>query len=62
MRLKWEQADKAERVRICAFYQAYILRVEGTVITVEQLDIAWRGCWFDVIKFTFGPDSWELNR
>ena len=62
MRLRWEQAPRAERMRICVFYQAYILKAEGTVVTIEQLMIAWQGCWFDVIKYTFGPDSWDLNK
>lgn len=62
MRLKWEQAPRAEREKICVFYRAYLFRTEGITMTVEELNIAWRGCWFDVIKFTFGPDSWELNQ
>lgn len=60
-RLLWQEAPKAERVRICAFYAKYIERKEGQIMTVEQLDVAWTGCWFDVIKYTFGPDAWELQ-
>jgi len=55
-RLHWQDAPKAERVRICAFYSEYILRTEGQRITPEELDFRFFGCWFDVIKYTFGPD------
>jgi hypothetical protein len=60
-RILWEQAEKAERVRICAFYSAYLAKAEGRDMTVEELDEAWEGCWYDVIKYTFGPDSWEMQ-
>lgn len=60
-RLIWQDAPKAERMRICVFYMEYIRRTEGTITTVEHLDMAWFGCWFDVIKYTFGPDSWDLQ-
>lgn len=60
-REKWEQAPRAERIRICKYYSLYLAKVEGRNQTVEELDEAWEGCWFDVIKFTFGPDSWDLQ-
>lgn len=60
-RLLWEQAAKAEQVRICAYYSAYLAKAEGKVMTVEELDMAWQGCWFDVIKYTYGPDSWDMK-
>ena len=60
-RLKWQEAPKAERLRICGFYADYVKRTEGRSLQVEYLDEAWRDCWFDVIKFTFGPDAWRLQ-
>lgn len=61
-RLRWQEAPKTERLTICAFYAQHITQVEGTTITIEELDTTWYGCWFDVIRFTFGPDSWQMNK
>lgn len=58
MRLKWEQADPNERRIICQNYLAHNPECSSTV---EDLDFAWNGCWFDVIKYTFGPDSWTMK-
>ena len=55
-RRKWQDAPKAERVIICKHYLA---KHPECSATVEELDFAWEGCWFDVIKYTFGPDSWR---
>lgn len=57
-RLKWQDAPKAERVIIC---QHYLAKNPECSATIDDLDFAWTGCWFDVIKFTFGPDSWTMK-
>lgn len=55
-RLEWQDAPKAERIVIC---QHYLTKHPECSATVADLDFAWTGCWFDVIKFTFGPASWR---
>lgn len=53
-RMTWEQANINERRTIC---QNYLVEHPECTRTVEDLDFAWTGCWFDVIKFTFGPTT-----
>lgn len=55
-RMKWEQANIDERLIIC---QHYLTKHPECSKTIEDLNFAWEGCWFDVIKYTFGPDSWR---
>lgn len=60
-RLLWCEAPAEERLKICTFYAEHVKCKEGQTITVEELDRAWRNAWFDVIKFTFGPNSWMMQ-
>lgn len=53
-RLEWQDAPKAERIIIC---QHYLTEHPECSRTAEDLDSAWTGCWFDTIKFTFGPTA-----
>lgn len=57
-RLHWEEAPLNERLKICAFY-AQVLKQQGIDMTAEQISLAWYGCWFDVIKFTFSQEYYR---
>lgn len=61
-RLHWQEAPAAERERICTFYSRYLEQSEGIVTTANELNSAWFGNWFDVIKYTFGPDCYYMQQ
>lgn len=54
IRLHWQEAPLNERKQICAIYAAKLFVEEQVTMTFEELNEAWFGCWYDVIKFTFG--------
>lgn len=53
-REKWEDKSLAERMAVWTIYREYVKAKDNTDLPFEDADIAWTGCWWDVVKFTFG--------
>ena len=53
-REKWEDKSLAERMVVWMIYREFLKEKEGYEISFEQVDTGWTGCWWDVIKYTFG--------
>ena len=56
-REKWEDKSLAERMMVYLIYRETLKEKEGIEISWEQCNDGWTGCWWDVVKFTFGVRS-----
>ena len=54
-RLHYQEAPKVERMMVCNYYHNQLLKNEGQDISPEELDNRFYGCWWDVVRYTFGP-------
>lgn len=56
-RLHYQEAPRNERLIVCEYYHEVLLSTEGVDISPEELDERFFGCWWDVIRYTFGPTA-----
>lgn len=52
--MKWEEVSLKARKKVWRIYRQALYKKEGWLISFEQVDAGWTGCYWETIKYTFG--------